>query len=390
MKNCITALPVSLSDASLKQITTIFTQLIQFYPNEKWISAVFYRCQVSHLESYNDVASRVLAFNKVLDAWLQYIKDDELNCHINCGDIHKQIALCYQYTARDFKKTAEHLDLAICFYETASEKEGNAASFIKMHIYGELAGLYSSKAFLRDNMDKDRQLAIKYREKQLELMIACKVIYLHQIANVSQQLAKLYEAALDYDMALKHYEVCLNNYLQGTKIDFVSIPCIIQKIIDIYTEKKNDVPSALKFQLIKHEFNRKENELRTTDTNQATDRKTTVVTKEYIELAEIYVKLQRLQLANEHLMTAMELCERINNKERRLMESAIINEKLADNYSLLGQYTLTYEHLTMALTKWQQTSRRERISHIREKLDEAYLVLNPSDRVPSDVQCFKL
>ena len=88
---------------------------MHFYPNEKWISAVFYRCQVSHLESYNDVAPRVLAFNKVLDAWLQYIKDDELNCDTQVKWIHTWII----WYPTEFDETSHRL---LCKTTFSNEK----------------------------------------------------------------------------------------------------------------------------------------------------------------------------------------------------------------------------------------------------------------------------
>ncbi|CAF4531974.1 unnamed protein product, partial [Rotaria magnacalcarata] len=76
---------------------TIFNELINLYPLEKWLFDVkdYYlgRYPEKHIEEI--YVSALSTRSEVLTMWFEYINDAELNCYVDVGKIYKGIGDCY-------------------------------------------------------------------------------------------------------------------------------------------------------------------------------------------------------------------------------------------------------------------------------------------------------
>ncbi|CAF1642544.1 unnamed protein product, partial [Adineta ricciae] len=240
----------SLQFASIKDINLIFDVLCDLYSGEEeWINGLRFHCigrfkicpEKNFIEAF-------MYYNKALDIF----NNDSTYCSINIGQIHYDIALCYlKNTMKDSSKYLKSIHLAIESYMKAIEE--TVAEIELIDIYGNLSNLYRDIG--------EYILSIQYKEKQVQFIFKYySSLDDEKCAVCLDSLAFLYEKIENYNDALFNEEKALKILLESI-VDRSSwwIIRICKNLIRIYNEQKHDSYSASKYELIKHEYELKDN-----------------------------------------------------------------------------------------------------------------------------------
>ncbi|CAF1687128.1 unnamed protein product, partial [Adineta ricciae] len=117
LKNCLSKLSTfilpEIGDNELQAI--VFENLVELFPQEeKWCSAIEFKCQSEHLrlqgeeqeECQNEIVSK---YEKAIAIWQEYQDDDSLNCSIELGQLYFSIGEYYSDDMHDDKIAEKYL-----------------------------------------------------------------------------------------------------------------------------------------------------------------------------------------------------------------------------------------------------------------------------------------
>ena len=301
---------VYLIEATLDEINVVFTNLLILYPSEKWILAIKNFCLARHERREKNYNQALQNYKHALQIWFEHISDNSLGCEMNIGDVFSSMSFCYvELNNKDL--FTENVDLAISYYDKVIEKaeisndRDEQMSIIKIDkVYHEYINLYKRKTNMADDINdklKYRKIATIYREKELRLMLKCLSFNDTAIGWCYNHLGDDYAKTSDYDNALKNYQKGLEVFLMQTKPYPVFIIIISEKMADIYSEKKHDYRLTLEYYLTTHKYI----VLKNTPTDSDGQRQRVAASHE--KLADIYEILEKYDLAEQHLSSAIKL-----------------------------------------------------------------------------------
>ncbi|CAF3740851.1 unnamed protein product [Rotaria socialis] len=325
LKNTISMYTGNFRSASNENINLIYDQLIKLYPAEKqWILACKFDCLA--LKNSGDAEEN---YEQSLTNWYKCLdNNDELNCHINIGELHHQMGIHYQLRRSDyfsnellreyhFDLAKEYYDLAIRSFQSVLEKR-DLTDCEQFNVIDHLCDIYRLKVRISEeennqsDLTQNLLLALKYREKEVE---GLKKLYSYDEASIAsslKDLGDLYYKMSDYDKAIIHYDDALETSLRlpdeflNLGDDIISVS---EKLIDICIHQKNNNDLAFFYELIKHEQILKDNEIGPYTTDSAQDTRRTKIISSHIELADIYIRLCEYHSASKHLREAIDLYE---------------------------------------------------------------------------------
>ncbi|CAF3430033.1 unnamed protein product [Rotaria socialis] len=244
--------------ATAALIETVFNQLMQLFPREKWILAVKMSC----LAQYNidrdfNYTLALPNWDEALKYWLEYQDDEELNADIAIGRIYYDIGTIYYFHIKHTGKSRENFDLSIKHYQIAIKK--GLTSSEQINIYEYLHEMYGKKFLISaietdthtddDEMKEIQSMIIKYLELQLESMLKCYDINNKRISIAVEQLTGYYDQFDMYDE-----ELCLSKKLlelyrkDSSEKNSEKIVALLKRIIAIYFVHKDDQEAAMMYQ----------------------------------------------------------------------------------------------------------------------------------------------
>ncbi|CAF3331652.1 unnamed protein product, partial [Rotaria sp. Silwood2] len=349
LKNCVSIFEDVLYKESSDVRITIFNELINLYPLEKWLSDMkdYYlgRYPEKHIEEI--YASVLSTRSDVLTMWFEYINDTELNCYVDIGKIYKGIGDCYPEELDDENAATKHYDLAIKYFQSAIEN--TATDYEKIEIFDLLSDVYRSKMEISNDENEQIQnclLAIHNMQLSIENLLVHRSSDYYGIANRSEELADLQQAISKYDDALTNYEKAIDAHRKQFEPNLRWIKAIYEKIIRIYDNHKHEYNSALKYQLLKHDCTLKINVLKPKNYMSK-------IVESHVELADRYVALHQHASAEEQLMAIMKLYQ--ESKLFSEKETIVVKEKLNNLHKQLeDQRDLDNEHLTIVKNLYQE------------------------------------
>jgi hypothetical protein len=254
MRNYIELLTETLTNfchATIDHIHTVFDQLIELFPTEKWILAVKMSCLANNsLDCDLNYTLAFKNFDEALKLWSEFKNDQELNANINIGQIYYDIGTIYYYSLNNFPKARENFDLSINHYRIAIERGLTSSEEIK--IYELLHEMYGIKMMIKikdENDEENRLMFMKYSELHLESMFKSYAITDECIDIVVRQLTDYYDLYDLYDQHLCLSKKLLELYRQnGVRANSEKIRELLEKIITIYLIDKNDPETAEMYQ----------------------------------------------------------------------------------------------------------------------------------------------
>ncbi|CAF0889740.1 unnamed protein product [Didymodactylos carnosus] len=312
-----------MTDESVEDINSVFNGLVSFYPSERWILAVKFHSLANYYRGWKgkNYISAISNYCLALEVLLECICDDELNCTIEIGEIHNKIGWCYKYELQDYNMAKKHYDLSISYYQSVIEKlttEDEKIKFVNL-----LEDIYEMKMDI--SIDENEKLEnglmlIKYKEQNLDYLLKSN---LKNVVREIEDIGFVYESISKYDDALLNYVRAFEIYVQNNSY-WVIIYNILVRIVSFIIEKKGDHRTALKYQLIKHEYMiLRHNEALERTNNWRIGSRFNNLAKSHVELADYYIELQTYNLAHEHLTKALKLYQDIklyNKKEDTIKE----------------------------------------------------------------------
>lgn len=387
LKYCISEAANSISRASVHDMNIIFHELTDLHPTEeKWILAIKLYCLgLRNYATSRYHAEAITYFKQALLIWNDYMEDNELNYLINIGEIHKIMSVCYESRRPVDKNLAmTHSDFAIFYIRSAIEK--THTDYEKIDTMNRLANAYGSKMHISNNIKENAPMIIKYLESVIEEMLKYYSKNDTMIISRITRLAECFVSIHKYDEALEYYENMLNIYLQQPKLLFNWITRISQNMADVYMKYKYDFNSALRYQLLNHEYTLKSQVLHRTDSINGINIKKDQIAWSYDRLAVIYIKLGQYSLANTSLMMAMKLHEDIHQSSivrNTIRKIVSIKIKLADISVISHQYDMASEHLENAMRLCEGRSthydQKIEIADIYMKLANGYAKVQQND-----------
>ncbi|CAF1396265.1 unnamed protein product [Didymodactylos carnosus] len=305
--------------------------------------------------------------DEVLTLWFEYINDDELNCSVDIGKIYKGIGDCYPEELNDHTMAIKHYDLAIDYFQLANQKA--TTDYEKIDIFDLLRDVYTSK--MEISIDESEQIqnclmAITHIELSVQNLLKYRSSDYYGIATRIEEIANLYQSIFKYDDALINYEKALEVYMQQFKPVLYRIKVTFEKIFKICYDHKHDYSSALKYQLMEHEYVLKHNARKPTDNMTEMCAKREEIVKSHIKLANVYITLHQYSLAEEHLMIIKKLYQESELPSQGKVE--FIEEKLGNLYTRLHKHDLADKHLAMEKNLYQKTKNPLAELHIRHPI----------------------
>ncbi|CAF3375458.1 unnamed protein product [Rotaria socialis] len=348
LKNCVSIFEDVLYKQSSDVRITIFNELINLYPLEKWLFDMkdYYlrRYPEKHIEEI--YASVLSTRSEVLTMWFEYINDAELNCYVDVGKIYKGIGDCYPDELDDKNAATKHYDLAIEYFEAAIEH--TATDYEKIQIFDLLSDVYKSKMEI-SNDEKEQihncSLVIHHVQLSIEKLLVHRSSDYCGIANRREELANFQQAIYKYDDALTNYEEAIKVYMKQFEPNLCWIKATCEKIIRIYCKHKDAYNSALEYQLMKHDCTLKINASKPKDYMSE-------IVASHVELADLYVALHQYVSAKEQLMAIMKLYQ--ESKLFSKKEITAVKEKLDNLHKQLDRCDLDDEHLTILKNLYQE------------------------------------
>ena len=345
----------------------IFEELINLYPDEKWIPAVqlgsysVYRSFVGYPKDSNAISD----FEHALEIWHTYINDNELNAYHEIAEIHESLAgECYEHDINDRNKSKEHYDLASKYYKLALTK---ALTNDEMKdILHCLVAVSVSRMEIADSTEEKMLIgrnAIEFRQLQLQHLID---YYSddddsRETARRFAELAGLQVMIQEYNDALLNYKKAIKEYFKPKSFPYRDVISIYRRIAVIYFEYKDDYVSALEYQLLKHQVALKISTPLPDDHKFDIDQKKTYVAESHLELAGIYIALKDHDLATEHLRRGIHINDERDSK-CKLDLSAIYYENFANIYIATNQSELGIEYFQKAMELYKDLKQQ----HIEE------------------------
>ncbi|CAF4271617.1 unnamed protein product [Rotaria magnacalcarata] len=327
---------------------TIFNELINLYPLEKWLFDVkdYYlgRYPEKHIEEI--YVSALSTRSEVLTMWFEYINDAELNCYVDVGKIYKGIGDCYPDELDDKNAARKHYDLAIEYFQEAIEH--TATDYEKIEIFDLLSDVYKSKMEISNDKEErihNCSLVIHYVQLSIEKLLVHRSSDYCGIANRSEELANFQQAIYKYDDALVNYEKAIKVYMEQFEPNLHWIKTTCEKIIRIYCNYKDAYNSALEYQLMKHDCTLKINASKPNDYMSE-------IVASHVELADLYAALHQYVSAEEQLMAIMELYQ--ESKLFSKKEITAVKEKFNDLHKQLDRCDLDNEHLAIVKNLYQE------------------------------------
>ncbi|UJR06799.1 hypothetical protein I4U23_011086 [Adineta vaga] len=289
----------------------------------------------------------------ILQIWNDYIEDNELNCLIDIGYIHSFIGVCYKIKRPMNKKLAiKHCNLAISYMKSANEKA--IINYEKIYILNLLSTIYNCKRNISNDIQENASMNIVYLQLTIQEMLKYYSNYDYIIILRISELADLFILINNYDDALINYQNVINMYLQLSKIPFIRIIDIYEKIVNIYIKYKHNYHLGLHYQLLNLEYTIKYYTPYRNDSVGSINHKKNNIIIAYEKLSLIYIKLRQENLAYSNLIIAMKLCEEIlqssdTDVQNTIYEMGKINVNLANISVKLRQYHLVSEYLNNAI-----------------------------------------
>ncbi len=243
--------------ATTSVIETVFNQLIELFPMEKWILAVKMSCLAMYkIDRGFNYTLALPNWDEALKYWLEFKDDDKLNANIAIGRIYYDIGSIFYFHIKHTGKARENFDLSINHCQIAIEKGLTISEEIK--IYEILHEIYGKKLLIsvietdnhtnKDEIKEIQSMIIKYLELQLESMLKCYNINDRCISIAVEQLTNYYDEFDMYDEELNLSKKLLKLYQKdGAKKNTERICELFEKIIAIYVTHKNDDETAVMY-----------------------------------------------------------------------------------------------------------------------------------------------
>lgn len=335
-----------LNDASLNEIDAVFDSLSSLFPQEK--SLILGHRFHSVGKYYEDPRQSnyllaMASYDEALKNWLKYINDDELNCYIDIVQIHIAMGRCYKNHVKDNDMTRQHFDLAIAYSQLAFANV-NMTDYEKVKMFDQLYNLCKDME-LSGESEKLMyiEMAIEFENSCLVHLQNCYSLSDLRIPNALCEIAGCYRALYKYDEAVENYEKALEIHLQHHSNHYsYYVSQIYGFIIDVYFDYTCDYNSALKYQLIKLEYEQKSVVNTHLSHGSTVDGwiklKNTYAADSYVKLVDIYIKLQQYDAAYENLQMVRHLYIQKNvTLSQRTMPILIESMKILREYFLETQ-----------------------------------------------------
>jgi tetratricopeptide (TPR) repeat protein len=375
LKKCISVLPEGVYNAQLRNRNIIFDQLTYLFPTEKWISAVkFYCLGIRYDRTVKNYAGALLNYDKALGIWMEHINDDELNFSTDIAQTLKNIINLYRKNINGQKLITANFDSAHMKFLT--EKAARGTDQINEEKY--LAIIYEQRMSVSTSDNENEKMenclkCIKYNERCLQITLKYPDRFSSfQTAKFYKKLGDIYLSMSKYDDTLVSYKMALEIHLQRLLPNIVLIRFLSKKISTVYIENDNDYQSALKYQLIYHDYTQKANVIKPTmNDEKTTNDKKENVADSHIKLSHTYVQLYEYDSAVEHLKMSNTIFEEIKYYDH-IAKGQI---QLADLYLKREYYDLAVEYLTTALEYYQKhrSKKKYEIVLVQEKFGDLYL-----------------
>ncbi|CAF1101658.1 unnamed protein product [Adineta steineri] len=123
LKKCLRRFPDRLNGMSLDDIDSIFTQLLNLYPTEKWLMAFKFWCIAGYYHRHLRTDKNynvILKYYKVAIDILTEMNDDE--CLIDLGKLYEATGHCYYHFIGDTTEAQKHYHIAANYFESVIEK----------------------------------------------------------------------------------------------------------------------------------------------------------------------------------------------------------------------------------------------------------------------------
>ncbi|UJR19348.1 hypothetical protein I4U23_022477 [Adineta vaga] len=192
--------------------------------------------------------------NESLTIFKKFVNDKELNSCVDIARIYERLARCYQYNIQD-ENLAEKWYLECIFYlKNALKYAVDSNECIK--IYYKLTLLERHRRKLNGYNADEMEMIIRYEELRLANALDYYRNDKAQLAEAFKQKAELRKVQFDYKESLVNYQCALDIFLEEPfEFDFyLKISDIIDNMIKIYEENYSDYSTAIRYQLIKHQY----------------------------------------------------------------------------------------------------------------------------------------
>ncbi|CAF1571742.1 unnamed protein product [Didymodactylos carnosus] len=268
--------------------------------------------------------------------WQKYAHDDELNSSANIGKIHQELSYFYRDKLKDKNLENTHYNQAIKWYSSALEKYNTNPAEVAT-VYESIAVAYRLKMQIEDDDKTANALAaIEHQELCMQqLLIYCSP----NRKKVGDALKELAQTIGLWDEGVTNSQKALDIYIyQNSCYNYDDIVSLCTGIVGIYTHQKGEnYAPALKYQLLKHEFEVKQlNEIVEDDGEDQVYHKHTGIGWSHEEVADMYIKLGEYELACQNLQLAKKIYEGSDPNDREEL-NYYLEEKLRSIESFLGK-----------------------------------------------------
>jgi tetratricopeptide (TPR) repeat protein len=327
------------------RLKVIFRELCEMYPTEiTWISAMKCHCLAVYQQFKEEKYTKALTYYyEALKLWYHYVTDEELICLSDLGDIHYQIACCFNFEIKDLKKAKTHYDQSIHFYELAISEKFALSNYERVQVYNELALVYERRNRLNEHKIANYLTQIKYRELYFENAFR----YYSPKDTISvwpvlELIAGSYEYVGEIDKAISYYETALA-LREGlaTLEDYSKITYplhniqhlidIYRNLIKLYMNHKHNYNLALNYRSILYDY---ELQLDQGYGNNGTEREKRLLANKHSDLADIYRGLNQYQLAYDHLQIALNEYEAMEPSNSIDCDITMVKKKI-NSFTLL-------------------------------------------------------
>jgi tetratricopeptide (TPR) repeat protein len=322
LKECVSIIAAKVcKEAPEEEINTIFDELDELFASEReWLRAERYRalggCQKGYRrENYR---SALQYYKQALATWQRHPKDSG----VEIGNLNLEIGRLYNYHLEEDQLAQEHYQSAITVCKTTlSHLQDDERQ--KAALYKTLSMVYLDKAEMNDQ-NEEQKTVLHY--EQLRLQALLKVC-----SPTNRELSLCYTSIAELQEQMGLFDEALRNYKETTKVyiaqnDTEALSGTYQRISRIYEDNLQDLSSALKYRLLKHDAMVQSKEiLPFHDCQEIEDTKHCVV-QSHIQLANIHLKLRDFKAARLSLAAAKQLYEDMDWQK----QAKNIEEQLSD------------------------------------------------------------
>ncbi|CAF1175118.1 unnamed protein product [Didymodactylos carnosus] len=324
LKNCLDQVLKCHFLVDPEDLDIIFDGLRQIFPSDAgWFEAFKHQCLADYeLVSEENAGSTFFHYKKAIEIYKNYLNNRDLNFAANIASIHYSVGSIYASQVYDRQSAANHYDLGIQCVTSSLRKTTKPKHLTEL--YKIIGDLYRSKpSNLNKKKSNENSLnANKYRQLQLQEMLKCYSPDHIKLADCFYDLAHQQNSNSLFEEAVKRFGKAIEIHYSQRWPRFDVIKSIYKELSEIFITEKKDYTHALYY---------KQKQLETVEDHLKTDYqkswKMSQLAECHIELADIYVKLNRLESANENLLVAKTIWENKDDtdKDRKIKE---INEKL--------------------------------------------------------------